>query len=151
MEFGNLLQIDAFLYACGLGFWIGLYYEMFRTLRLLLPPSVCACFVQDLLFCLSSAVLTFFGFLAIADGNMYPYLFVGETVGFLAFYYTVGRVLHIVLASVIRRCIGVVAVIGRVMTGFCRRIKIVFARLYEPLLSKLQKIRKKIQLFSKKT
>ncbi len=152
-------QLWNLLYACGLGFWIGLYYELFRTLRLLFPPTGKSCFFQDVFFCLTSALITFFCFLAIADGQMVPYLFIGEAVGFFAFYSTVGRVFHILLAALFR-------LLARWVFALSRWSHRLFSRLFSrPLewlfrkrravtrrfVEKTAKIRKKVIFFSKKT
>lgn len=96
------MQLIGLLYACGLGFWLGLYYTFFRAIRLVFPPSAVGCFFQDVFFCVSATLVVFFVFLGIADGNGYPYLFAGIVAGFFAFHKTCGRFLHLVLAKSIR-------------------------------------------------
>ncbi len=97
-------QVLQFLATCGLGFLLGLYYECFKAVRLWSPPSVCVCIVQDIFFCVSSAVITFFVLLGLADGNMYPYLFIGEGVGFFVFYGSLGNVVHKLLVFFLKCC-----------------------------------------------
>ena len=95
-------QVLQFLGTCGLGFLLGLYYEVFRSIRLWSPPSVGVCIFQDIFFCLSSALVTFFAFLGLADGNMYPYLFIGEGLGFFVFYGSLGNIIHKIFVWVLR-------------------------------------------------
>ncbi len=97
-------QVFQFIVTCGLGFLLGLYYECFKAIRMWSPPGVVACVFQDIFFCLSSAVITFFAFLGLADGNMYPYLFVGEAVGFFVFYGSLGNVVHKILVCFLKLC-----------------------------------------------
>lgn len=152
-------QLWNFLYACGLGFWLGLYYELFRTVRLLLPPTAKGCFFQDVFFCLSAALITFFTFLAIADGQMVPYLFIGEIIGFFAFYCTIGRIFHTLLAALLRRLARAIRTLWRwisrpisrwfgALFGRQSRITAVPRRF---ISEKIQKLRKKFNFFSKKT
>ncbi len=151
-------QLWHLLYALGLGFWLGLYYELFRTLRLLVKPTAKSCFFQDVFFCISAALITFFTFLAIADGETPLYLFVGEAVGFFTFYGTVGRVLHRQF-SVVLRTVGRLA--RRFSSGVSRFLYRWLAgplsRLYQKtagarrrFAEKTVKLRKKVIFFSKK-
>lgn len=144
---GNV-QLGSLLYACGLGFWLGLYYELFRTLRLLLPPTAKSCFFQDVFFCLSAAITTFFCFLAIADGRLLPYLFVGEIIGFFAFYFTVGLIFHQLLAVFLRILFRISRTVGRWIS---RPVKAAFRWLFallQPLISSIWK--KTADFFKKK-
>lgn len=148
------IQLWRLLYACGLGFWLGLYYELFRTLRLLLPPTARSCFFQDVFFCLTAALITFFCFLSIADGAMYPYLFLGELAGFFSFYYTLGRAFHKALAMVLRLLISALLAIHRRISRLLRMIYRGICRLcggvYTATIGKFKEICKKKKFFSKK-
>ncbi len=88
------VQLQMLLYACGLGFWLGAYYCLFQMFRIVVRCGIVSCFFQDVLFCVSAALVTFFVFLAVSDGCVYPYLLAGEGVGFLVFYSSVGRLLR---------------------------------------------------------
>lgn len=149
------IQLWGLLYACGLGFWLGLYYELFRTLRLLLPPTARGCFFQDVFFCLSAALVTFFCFLSISDGNMYPYLFIGEMAGFFSFYCTLGRVFHKILGALLRLLLllfrRIKRWISRPLYALYRWIFVLFMRIYTAICRKFAEIRKKPNFFSKKT
>ncbi len=151
-------QLLHLIYALGLGFWLGLYYELFRTLRLLFRPTAKSCFFQDVFFCLSSALITFFVFLAMADGEMPLYLFVGEVIGFLVFYGTFGRVFHRLLAWLLRA-------IGRVFRRVAHAVSRTFSRWFrrpfsycrrktavagQCFMKKIAKLGKKVIFFSKK-
>ncbi len=147
------IQLQSLLYACGLGFLLGLYYELFRTVRLLLPPTSRSCLFQDVFFCLSAALITFFSFLAIADGNMYPYLFMGEIAGFFSFYCTPGRAFHKVLAKLLEWLLSVLRFVKQVLS---RPIYIIyhcvfrfFRRICTSFNQKLEEIRKKPKKISK--
>jgi spore cortex biosynthesis protein YabQ len=84
-------QMHHFFLSCGMGFLLGLYYELFRIPRLILSSGRRSVFIQDVLFCLSAAVLTFLFSLAVMDGRLRFYLFLGEAIGFAAYYFTIGR------------------------------------------------------------
>ena len=149
------LQLVNFLYACGLGVWIGLYYELFRTWRLLFVPSVIGCFLQDIFFCITSALITFFVFLGIADGQLYPYLLIGELTGFCSFYFTMGRLCHRVLGTVIRGIFLFVRGIRRKVYAVLRilfsGVQSKFLVFYREAVKKIGERRKKSKKISKKS
>ena len=133
-------QLEGLLYACGLGFWLGLYYEIFRTVRLLMPPTAKSCFFQDVFFCLSAALCTFFCFLAIADGRMYLYLFVGEITGFFVFYCTLGRVFHTVLAALLRWIAAAARILWRWLSAILRTVWRWISRPFSTVIRFLKRI-----------
>ncbi len=75
----------------GMGFLLGLYYDVFRIRRKLVRPSTAAVFLQDCFFCVTAAVAVFFFSLAMTDGTVRWYVLLGVAVGFWAYRYTVGN------------------------------------------------------------
>lgn len=147
-------QTVEFLGACGLGFLIGLYYEFFRSVRLVAIPSVASCVFQDIFFCVSSALLTFFVFLGLADGVMYPYLFLGELLGFYIFRGSLGKVVHVIFAgllALLKRFWDAIAkrFFEPIMHSLSRKIMLVIKKLGKSVKN-IEKTRKKFIFFSKK-
>lgn len=147
-------QAVEFLCACGLGFLLGAYYEVFRTVRFISPPSVSVCVFQDIFFCVSSALITFFTFLGLADGILYPYLILGEILGFFVFLGSLGNIIHKLLA-------GIYGFLARILSGVNRRFFSPVFRFFtiktskikavlEKTCKKLRKTEKKSIFFSKK-
>ena len=92
MGFANAEQLRDMFLCGGMGFLLGAYYDVFRLLRLWLPSSVAVVFVQDGVYCISSAVAVFLFSLAVTDGELRVYLLVGLVIGFFAYCRTIGRV-----------------------------------------------------------
>lgn len=115
MEISVAQQFQQFFLSCGLGFLLGLYYDVYRVLRLILHSKKGAVFIQDMLFFLTSAVITFLFCLAVTDGRLRFYVFLGEGIGFFAYYQTIGRL-------VMRFAGAVIAVVVRVWSFFWRLI-----------------------------
>ncbi|HIZ19764.1 MAG TPA: spore cortex biosynthesis protein YabQ [Firmicutes bacterium] len=112
-------QLNQFFLSCGMGFLLGLYYDVYRVIRLVMHTGKKGIFVQDLLFSLTSAVLTFLFSLAVMEGRLRFYLFFGEALGFFAYYFTIGRV--------VMRFAGVVtAAVVRVWNAFWRLVSFPF-------------------------
>ncbi len=151
-EMGNTgdIQLWGLLYASGLGFWLGAYYELFRMVRLLFSPSAISCFFQDVFFFISGSVTVFFVFLGITDGRIYPYLLVGVIVGFVSFYYTIGRFLHIVLAKGARRVMCIGCVLRGWMQPIQRKARMRIVLVYQTIFRKLRSLKlKKPKKFQK--
>ncbi|MDD2362450.1 MAG: spore cortex biosynthesis protein YabQ [Oscillospiraceae bacterium] len=91
MDISSSAQIHQLFLSCGLGFLLGVYYDVFRVTRLIVHSGARSVFIQDLLFFLSSAVVTFLFALAVMDGRLRFYLFFGEIIGFASYYFTIGR------------------------------------------------------------
>lgn len=92
MDFTIENQMREFFLSCGMGFILGIYYDIFRVYRLVMRTGKRTLFFQDVVFFLTAAVITFLFSLAVMDGRLRFYLFLGEAVGFFAYYFTLGRV-----------------------------------------------------------
>ncbi len=92
MEITVSEQLTQLFLSCGMGFLLGAYYDVYRVIRLVMRSGKRWIFVQDILFFLTSAVLTFLFSLAVMEGRLRFYLFFGELLGFSAYYFTIGRV-----------------------------------------------------------
>ena len=84
-------QLNQLFLSCGMGLLLGLLYDGFRVPRLVMRSGGKTIFFQDVLFCLLAAVITFLFALAIMDGRLRFYLFLGEAIGFGSYYFTIGR------------------------------------------------------------
>jgi len=86
-------QTRLFLLSLGLGFALGILYDLFRILRLLVGSAGrFGLLAQDILYCLCCTTLSFFFFLALGDGAVRLYLLGGEILGWLVYYVSFGTV-----------------------------------------------------------
>lgn len=93
-------QLNELFLSCGLGFLLGVYYDVFRVARLVMRSSKRVIFFQDLFFFVSAAVLTFFFALSVMGGELRFYLFFGSGLGFAAYYLTIGRLVMLCAGAV---------------------------------------------------
>lgn len=91
MGFSNAQQVEELLMFGGVGFLLGLYEEMFRLLFGNCRARSWRLFVRDCLFCTTSALITFILALAVADGVIRWYLYLGLAVGYAAYRLTIGN------------------------------------------------------------
>ncbi len=83
-------QAAAFLWSVVLGGALGAVYDWFRVGRILKKKSWFTVFLEDLLFALIAALSTALCFTLTNYGQVRLFLLVGEGLGFLLYYNTVG-------------------------------------------------------------
>ena len=110
-------QSQLFLYACIFGAALGVYYDVFRLIRLLAPHGSKQLFFHDVLYFFTSGILTFLFLYAVNFGQVRFYLIAGEIIGWCIYHLTVG------------------ALFLRVATWLIRGIRAALLFLYRHLLS----------------
>ena len=118
-------QAIAFLWAVALGAALGVVYDWFRIGRILRQKWWLTVFLEDLLFSLIAAFATAFCFTLTHYGQVRLFLLIGEALGFIIYFNTVGVL---------------VAKQARLTARFLRWIRGLLARLRRFLGKKMQKI-----------
>lgn len=150
MKITNGQQLYELFLSCGMGFLLGLYYDVFRVIRLIMKPGAKSIFFQDLFFFVSSAILTFLFSLSIMDGEMRFYLFLGLIVGFGAYYLTIGRLVMKFAGAVVKAFLKAWHVFWSLIFAPFRWLGKLLARPLRFLGNVLAFIPRKIQSFLKK-
>lgn len=85
-------QLRLFMLSLGLGFLLGIAYDLFRTLRLILlrNPGKYTLFVQDIIYVVLCAIVSFLFLLSENYGEIRAYVPAGEIIGFFVYYFTIG-------------------------------------------------------------
>ena len=129
-------QTQLFLFALGLGFLLGIVYDLFRTERMAFTMRRVGVFLQDILFFLTCAAVTFLFLLAVNHGEIRGFIIAGEALGFFIYYFS----------------FGLLAV--RVSSFTIRTIRRFFHLIFTPfraLLRLLGRVFGKIRRFARKT
>lgn len=103
MSVDYLLHTLLALWSVILGAFFGLVYEFFRLLHRFHPRATLLICVEDLLFALICAVGMMLLFFNLSFGRMRFYAFPGVVLGFVIWYYTLGRLFRRVCACISRR------------------------------------------------
>jgi len=82
-----------FVYSLVFGFLMGMYYELFRILRRLLPENTIAVVVEDILFCLSVTVLYICLVYCANYGFTRSYSLIAAFTGFYLYLKTLGELI----------------------------------------------------------
>ncbi len=85
-------QTRLFLLSCGTGFLLGIFYEVFRLLRMLLSAKKRSAFVFDILYCLLATFFTFVFILTANRGAVRWYILFGVFAGWVIYYFALGGI-----------------------------------------------------------
>lgn len=85
-------QTRIFLFALGFGFLLGILYDVFRTLRMIISQSRSFVFFMDLLYFAVCAFLTFCFILVVDSGRVRIYVAAGEILGWMIYYFSFGAI-----------------------------------------------------------
>lgn len=83
-------QLTIFCAALGLGFLLGVLYDIFRTIRLSLTNAKPAVVIFDLLYFSLFGLATFLFILALNKGEVRSYIIAGELIGAVFYYISFG-------------------------------------------------------------
>jgi len=129
-------QTRLFLFSLGFGFALGVLYDVFRVVRLLINPHRTRFYLlaQDLLYSVVCTVLCFYFFLAIGDGLLRGYCLLGLILGWLVYYFSLGAVALRSSEWLVRQ-----------MRRFCCAVKQIVAAPFLRLLRFLEKTAKPVR------
>ncbi len=137
-------QTWMFLLSCLLGAFLGLFYDLFRIIRIAFPPSKVSLLIEDILFGVAALFFTFLFLQTVTSGSFRLFVLIGEILGFTVYYLTVGvlvfKAAHIVISAV-----------KRVLKWICRVLILPAFSFFQRLFRLLSPIAKKGGAFFKKS
>ena len=86
-------QAKNFLLSLGLGFIMGIVYDLFRIIRLSISERKISIIIFDLLYCIFLCFTTFIFLITVNEGQVRFYLLLGEGVGFAIYYFSLGVII----------------------------------------------------------
>ncbi len=128
-------QTSLFLYSLGFGFLLGILYDLFRTLRMIISNARVFVFAVDILYFLACGVLSFFFLLVTDEGKLRLYTVLGETLGWMIYYFSFG------------------AIAMKLSSAAVKGIKRFFGFIFKPIIflfRKIMRLIKKSSVFFKK-
>ena len=117
-------EVILFGLSCLFGIAIGICYDVFRTARIIFPHNTALVVIEDVIFLGGYTVFLSSFSSAMARGEMRFYYVVGNLIGFLIYFFTLG----IVVVGVMRKIYSVVVKIFKVIIKPFRRIYIFLCR-----------------------
>ncbi len=95
-------QTRELLWFAAVGVLLGVWYELFRMGRLIVPPSAHRVFLEDVAAAIGAAFITQTAALPISSGRVRLAHLLCLLCGALLYYLTVGRLIHAVLRILVR-------------------------------------------------
>lgn len=87
------VQTKNFLLSLGLGFLMGIFYDVFRIIRLCISSKKIAVLIFDLLYSVLFCFVFFIFLLTVNEGQFRFYLLLGSAVGFSVYYFSLGVII----------------------------------------------------------
>lgn len=103
-------QLTIFLFSAILGAALGGIYDAIRVFNAVVKENLVRIFVQDVLYFIISAVITFVYMLVVNGGEIRVYIVVGEAVGWLIYRATVGKFIYKIVLKVVEFAIKIARV-----------------------------------------
>ena len=129
-------QTKGFLLSLGFGFIMGVFYDVFRILRICISKSPKLALPFDLLYFLLLGFCSYIFFLVVNEGDIRAFLIIGECVGFASYYFSLG----VVVFSASEKIVGLVKNI----------FSVIFKIVFSPFKWIFSKVKKLLEVFSKK-
>ena len=95
-------QTEIFFFSLGFGFLLGILYDVFRTLRIIISDAKGFVIAADLIYFAVCSFLMFCFNLIVDNGRVRVYVIVGEILGWMIYYFSLGT-LAIKLTNSVRR------------------------------------------------
>ena len=131
-----------FLYSCLLGCGLAMVYDIFRILRLAFSGGKVMVFIEDGIFIAIATLATFIFCVHFCSGYFRVFVAVGELLGFILYYFTVGVVVFRAAQSIIRGIKAVLAFLYRIFVqpaaGIFKYICTKFKKIFKHFSQKSQ-------------
>ena len=89
-----LKELLIFWYSCLLGIGLGILYDVFRIIRMLINKRNITIFLQDIIYFIVSGFVTFIFVLGINEGQSRFYILAGEGIGWIVYHITLGEKIY---------------------------------------------------------
>ena len=130
----------------GFGFILGLIYDIFRLIRVLIIKNSKAVIAQDVIYFLLCAVLTFVFLLVINNGRFRFNILLALVIGFVVYYVTLGRFVGAATVFFVKRIKKALYFFAGIITAPYRLVMVLYAK----ITRKLPKNYKNIKFSRKK-
>ncbi len=142
---GLSAQTEIFLLSLGFGFLLGILYDVFRTLRLIISRSASFTVAMDILYFLLCALLVFCFNLVVDSGKIRLYVLFGDMLGWLIYYFSLGEISAKLVNRVISSVKRVVSSIYGLFSRPVRLLKRKTKKLFSFFKKTIKKFNKKLK------
>ena len=151
-EINNTSQAASFFYSIILGVIFALFYDFFRSYRIVKPQTSLSVFLEDILFFLLLSITTFLFLLSLTNGEIRGYVLIGILLGFMLFIFTLSKYYIIAMTAILKLIISVITLFSKGFYLLFDEIDCFFMKIFKNTLKYLKKCLKKLvqMLYTKK-
>lgn len=128
-------QTKGFLLSLGFGFLMGIFYDLFRIVRICISKRKSVVVAFDLIYFVFLSFCSYLFFLVVNEGDIRAFLILGEGIGFGIYYFSLGVIVFTASEKIV----------NTVKKMFLKLFKIVFV----PFLWVFKKVKILLEKFSK--
>lgn len=132
-------QTRLFLLSCGMGFLLGILYEVFRLLRMMFSAKKKSIFIFDIVYSLLATFVSFVFILTANRGNVRWYIIFGIAAGWIIYYFALGGI-AVKFSRFITGCVKkMIKFFVKILTSPFRLIKKHFSNISDKLVKTAKK------------
>ena len=142
-------QTKNFLLSLGFGFIMGIFYDLFRIIRISISKGKIATVISDILYCVFLCFALMLFCLTVNEGEIRLYLLLGSLAGFFVYYFSLGAIIFSFSEKLIT---NVKKIIKSIFNVICFPFRFIFGKLrklFNNLSAKSRKNTKNIKNKSK--
>lgn len=147
---GLSTQTSLFLYSLGFGFLLGILYDVFRTVRMIISNGKGFVIFMDVLYFFVCGVLSFFFILVVDEGKLRIYTLLGEALGFAVYYFSLGAVAIKISAAAVKRIKWLFSLVFKPIKFVLRKINHMSRKMMNFLKKRIKKSNKKSKFILQK-
>jgi spore cortex biosynthesis protein YabQ len=117
------LQTRVFFLSIGLGFLLGILYDLFLITRMIISKSKYAVYIQDIAYLLTCSFLSFMFIISSSSGIVRAYILGGELLGWILYYLSAGPIVVKFSTKIVR---GIQNTIKALILLILRPVKFIF-------------------------
>ena len=123
-------QTQIFLFSIGFGFLLGILYDVFRTVRMIISESKGFVLFMDLLYFLVCTFLNFCYILTVDYGKIRFYVVFAQILGWLIYYFSFGAVAIRFSRFVSKAVRGLAGLAFKPINAVFKRIKLLYNKIF---------------------
>lgn len=135
-------QTKVFMLSLGMGFILGILYDVFRVIRLIITDKPRAFIFQDMLYFALCTLISFMFLLGVNNGKLRSFELAGEILGWLVYYFTFGTVAirfgNLVISTVKKLLNFIFGIIFRPIFKFFFKLVNFFKKILKYFMKKLK-------------
>ena len=133
-------QLIIFLASIGLGFILGILYDLLRTVRLTISKSNVSIIIFDIIYFLLFGFFSFLFILAMNKGEVRLYIPAGEIIGWLFYYFSFGLAAIRITDIIVRVIRSFFSLVFKIITAPFKLTAKVFSVIFRRLIILFKKI-----------